>query len=44
MDMDDEDKAMFFEELGINDGLDRVIRSTYKLLDLELTLLPEKRS
>lgn len=35
MDMDDEDKAMFFEELGINEsGLDRVIRSTYKLLDL----------
>lgn len=35
MDMDAEDKAMFFEELGINEsGLDRVIRQAYSLLSL----------
>ena len=35
MDLDDEDKAMFFEELNITEsGLDKMIRATYSLLDL----------
>lgn len=35
MELDDEDKAMFFEELNITEsGLDRVIRAAYSLLDL----------
>ena len=35
MDLDDEDKQMFFEELNITEsGLDRVIRTAYTLLDL----------
>lgn len=35
MDLSDEDKAMFFEDLNITEsGLDRVIRSAYTLLDL----------
>jgi GTP-binding protein YchF len=35
-DLEDEDKALFLEELGLNEpGLDRVVRAAYKLLGLE---------
>ena len=37
--LDDEDKEMFLEDLGIEEpGLDRLIRTTYDLLDYLLTL------
>ena len=35
-DLEDEDKALFLEELGLNEpGLDRVVRAAYTLLGLE---------